>query len=60
LRVILPLYRLVLDARRTKDGRGIPPDIYVPPSSEAIKQGVDKKMIKVRELITGSATNHPN
>jgi C-terminal processing protease CtpA/Prc len=50
LQISLPLYRLVMDAHRPK-GRGIIPDIPVYPSSEAIKKGIDLKMVKIRELI---------
>lgn len=51
LRVVLPLYRMVLDKDRPKNGRGVFPDVEVNPSSSAIKQGIDPKMEKVRELI---------
>jgi C-terminal processing protease CtpA/Prc len=51
VRIVLPLYRLVIDADRKKTGRGILPDVEVGPSSVAIKNGVDAKMEKVRELI---------
>ncbi|MEJ7681549.1 MAG: S41 family peptidase [Segetibacter sp.] len=51
IRVTLPLYRLVLDANRPKDGRGIFPDVEVKPSSWYIRRGVDAKLEKVRELI---------
>jgi hypothetical protein len=51
VRVVLPLYRLVFDSTQTKNGKGIAPDIYVPPSSVDIKNGIDPKMQKVKELI---------
>lgn len=51
IEVILPIYRIINDASRPKDGRGIQPDIYTPPSSVSIRQGIDPKMQKVRELI---------
>ena len=51
LRVRLPLFRLVIKKDRVKDGRGVLPDIYIPPSSEAIKKGVDIKMVKIKEMI---------
>lgn len=51
LRVRLPLFRLVIKSARIKDGRGVMPDIWIPPSSEAIKNGVDIKMVKVKEMI---------
>ncbi|MCW3086915.1 MAG: peptidase family [Sediminibacterium sp.] len=50
LQVSLPMYRLVMDASRPK-GHGIIPDLEVPPSSQAIKKGVDMKLQKIRELI---------
>ena len=50
LRVGLPMYRLVMDKNRPK-GNGIIPDITIPPSSLAIKEGVDLKMFKVLALI---------
>jgi hypothetical protein len=51
IRVTLPLYRLVLDASRAKNGRGIFPDIEVRPSSYDIRRGADPKLEKVRQLI---------
>lgn len=50
LRISVPLYRLVINKDRPKGG-GVMPDIYVPPSSEAIRKGVDAKMEKIRSLI---------
>lgn len=50
LRVVLPMYRLVMDKNRSK-GHGIIPDVSIPPSSIAIKKGIDIKLQKVRELI---------
>jgi Peptidase family S41 len=55
LRVVLPLYRLVFDSTQIKNGKGIQPDIYVPPSSVDIAHGVDPKMRKVKELIEGKS-----
>jgi len=49
--VVLPLYRLVFDSTKTKNGQGIYPDIYIPPSSVDISKGIDPKLIKVKELI---------
>ena len=51
LRVTLPLYRIVVNNSLPKNGRGIMPDVAVYPSSYLIKQAVDGKMQKVRELI---------
>ncbi len=51
LRVVLPLYRLVINSNRPKDGHGILPDILVPPNSIAIKKGMDLKMDTVLRII---------
>ena len=51
LRVVLPLYRLVIDSNRIKNGHGIMPDILIKPSSPAIKNGIDSKMVAVKEMI---------
>ncbi len=51
LRVRLPLYRMVLDSTAKHNGRGILPDVYVPPSSNFIRQGKDPKMAKVMGMI---------
>ncbi len=50
LRISLPMYRLVMDKNRPK-GNGIIPDIFVAPSSFAIKAGIDKKIAVVNDLI---------
>jgi C-terminal processing protease CtpA/Prc len=51
MRVILPIYRLVMDASKPKTGRGIIPDIEIKPSSVAIKEGIDLKIATVKEII---------
>jgi len=51
LRITLPLFRMVLDAKGLKSGRGVMPDIEVKPSSSFIKMGADAKMEKVMELL---------
>jgi hypothetical protein len=48
--VSLPLYRLVIDKNRPK-GRGIMPDIFIKPSSKAIREGYDIKLSEVRRMI---------
>jgi hypothetical protein len=55
-RVVLPMYRLVMDKNREK-GRGIIPDVYIPPSSAAIKKGIDIKIETVIKLIQQKNTN---
>ena len=56
--IVLPIYRVVNDSARIKTGHGIPPDIYVGPSAAAIKNGIDLKMQKVRELISDKKNNN--
>ena len=51
LRVVLPLARLVIDSTRLKNGHGIMPDVLIPPCSTAIKNGVDFKMVIIKEMI---------
>jgi hypothetical protein len=46
----LPLYRLVMDKTRPKGG-GVMPDVFVDPSSYAIKQGFDIKLETVKKMI---------
>jgi len=59
LRVTLPLYRMVWDAKRPKNGRGVFPDIEIGPTSASIKAGIDAKLEKVKELISESKTALP-
>ena len=54
LRVRLPLFRLVQYHHAPKDGRGVPPDIYIGTNYEALLKGVDKKMQVVMEMIRKS------
>ena len=54
IQVGLPLYRLVIDSTRPR-GRGIMPDIEIAPSSGALKNGVDLKMQRIREMIQQKA-----
>ncbi|SDE20630.1 S41 family peptidase [Niabella drilacis] len=51
IRFRLPLFRLVTDKSIPKDGRGVQPEIRVLPTVEAIRQGRDYKMEKVKDLI---------
>jgi len=51
LRFRLPRFRMVIDKGREKNGRGIIPDVWALPSVEAIRNGVDFKAMKVKELI---------
>ena len=51
VRFRLPLFRLVINKNNPKNGRGILPEIEVKPTVEAIRNGRDYKMDKVKELI---------
>jgi len=60
VRVSLPLYRMVLNSNRIKNGRGVLPDIEVRPSSAYIKGNIDAKLEKALEIIrikTSAAKN---
>ena len=60
LRFRLPRFRMVVNKDRIKNGRGIIPDVWALPTSDAIRDGVDFKAMKVRELISqqDALTNH--
>jgi len=47
----LPKFRLVINKNAVKDGRGIMPDVYSGPTVNAIRNGVDYKVEKVRSII---------
>lgn len=51
IRVRLPFFRLVQYNHVPKDGRGVLPDVYIPPTSEAVKKRIDSKMLLVKEMI---------
>lgn len=51
MKVRLPLFRIVQYNHVHKDGRGVMPDIFVPPTVENVRNNVDGKMKKVLEII---------
>lgn len=51
LRVRLPLFRIVQYQHAPKDGRGVPPDIFIGTNYKALLNGVDKKIQVVMEMI---------
>ena len=51
VRVRLPLYRLVQYKHPSIKGSGVPPDVLVPTSYDALLKGYDKKMEEVKKLI---------
>jgi hypothetical protein len=50
-RMRLPVFRLVTSKDHPKNGRGIMPDVWVPPTVEVIRRQRDNKMEMVNELI---------
>jgi len=59
VRFRLPRFRLVVDRQRTKDGRGVLPDVPALPTVEAIGKGQDFKTAKVKELINAHRQQSP-
>lgn len=51
LRVSIPLFRMVINHRFPKDGRGVQPDIEIVPTTADIRGAIDPKMRKVLELV---------
>lgn len=51
LRFLLPKFRMVVNKDFIKNGRGVMPDIFVGPSVESIRKGIDPKMEKVKDMI---------
>jgi hypothetical protein len=49
--VRLPVFKLVQYNHVAKDGRGISPDIFIPPISESVNKGMDRKMEIVKGII---------
>lgn len=57
VRFRLPKFRLVMDKDLVREGRGVIPDVYVGPTVETIRKGIDPKIEAVRDIIKQSATN---
>ncbi len=57
IRFRLPLFRLVIDDSLPKNGRGILPEVYAEPTVDAIKNGIDFKMMKAYDLIKSEIRN---
>jgi hypothetical protein len=45
------LFKIVQYKHVSKDGRGIMPDIYIPPTLEGVRKNIDRKMLAVKEII---------
>lgn len=55
MKVRMPLFRLVQYHHAPKDGKGVMPDTYVPPTVDNVRKGRDGKMDKVIEIIKDSS-----
>ena len=51
LTVRLPLFKIVQFNHAPKNGRGISPDIYLPPTVEGVRRNIDRKMEFLNQLI---------
>ncbi|MBL7751621.1 MAG: peptidase S41, partial [Chitinophagaceae bacterium] len=54
VRFRLPLFRLVTHPLKPKDGKGVQPEIFVGPSVDAIRNGLDYKIEEVKKRILAS------
>jgi hypothetical protein len=54
IKVRLPLFRLVQYNHTAIKGTGIPPDVLVPTSYDALLKGYDKKMEEVKKIINNT------
>ncbi len=57
LRVRLPVFRIVQFNHVPKDGRGVVPDVYLPPLADAVRKGIDRKMELVKAMIRAGQKN---
>lgn len=51
LRIGIPKFRFVMRRDLVQEGRGVMPDVYVAPTADDIKKGVDVKIEKAKQLI---------
>ena len=51
LRVVMPTFRTVLNSSQQKNGRGVLPDVYVAPTVESIRKGIDIKLETAKSLV---------
>ena len=56
VRFRLPKFRLVVSKNIPKDGRGVQPDVLALPTVDAIKNGIDYKVAKARDLIIANSS----
>jgi peptidase S41-like protein len=60
LRVRLPLFRMVQYNHVVKDGKGVEPDYFIPPTVDGVQKMIDRKMLLVRRMIRNSITDTTN
>ena len=51
LRVRLPFFKIVQFNHIQKNGRGVWPDLFIPPTVDGVRKGLDRKMEIVKALI---------
>ncbi len=51
LRVRLPFFKIVQFNHTIKNGRGVAPDLFIPPTVDGVIKGIDRKMEIVKGLI---------
>ena len=56
LRVRLPFFKIVQFNHVAKNGRGVWPDIFIPPTVEGVRKGIDRKMEIVKRIIKENNT----
>ncbi len=56
LRVRLPFFKIVQFNHVAKNGRGVWPDIFIPPTVEGVRKGIDRKMEIVKGIIKENNT----
>ncbi|MEO7768903.1 MAG: S41 family peptidase, partial [Ferruginibacter sp.] len=54
IKVRLPLFKLVQYNHMPKNGRGVSPDIFIPPTVDGVRQNIDRKMDIVKAMIRQS------
>ncbi|MEI9933505.1 MAG: S41 family peptidase [Ferruginibacter sp.] len=52
--VRLPIFRLVQYNHVIKDGKGVEPDIFIPPTVDGVGKELDRKMLIVKQIIKDS------
>ncbi len=60
VRFRLPLFRLVIDSTQPKTGRGVQPEVFSGPTTDAIRKNADFKLDKVLELIKADKAKQTN